>query len=174
MTKHRRRLDLVLEPEYVATLFADSLEELGEKRRLVDELENELSYYRRLLHGRLDLLRFELARRRGEETRSLIDALPDLLAGGLTGQEPGQANPLGRLRGDFTPQFPDVERRFSRITDDDFLTRLPDFTDSDLEQIQSDLNEIEEDLSNTRNRLHDAHDAIVAELAVRYQAAGSA
>lgn len=174
MTTHRRRLDIVLEPEYIESLDTETLEELGEKRRLVDELENELSYYRRLLHSRLDLLRFELGRRRGEESRSLIDALPDLLAGGLTGGDGGHGNPLGRLRGDFTPPFPEVERRFNRITDDDFLTRLPDFSDADLEEIRSDLDAIEVDLSGTRSRLHDVHDAIVAVLAVRYQAADSA
>lgn len=173
MTVHRRRLDIVLEPDYVGALFADSLEELGEKRRLVDELENELSYYRRLLHGRLDLLRYELARRRGEETRSLIDALPDLLAGDLTGAGPGHGNPLGRLRGEFTPAFPEVERRFNRITDNDFLTRLPELTDADLEGIQSEFESMEEEISNTRGRLHEVHDAIVAELAARYQAADS-
>ncbi len=173
MTVHRRRLDMVLEPDYIGTLLADSLEELGDKRRLVNELENELSYYRRLLHSRLDLLRFELARRRGEETRSLIDALPDLLAGGLTGDGPGRGNPLGRLRGDFAPAFPEVERRFNRITDNDFLTRLPELTKADLEEVERELGEIEDDLSGTRARLHEVHDAIVAELGVRYQAADS-
>jgi len=49
---------------------------------MCDDLEGELSYYRRLLHGRLDLLNFELRRRSGEETRSLIEALPEILADG--------------------------------------------------------------------------------------------
>lgn len=174
MTSHRRRLDIVLEPEYVEDLVSDSLEALGDKRRLVDELENEVSYFRRLLHGRLDLLRFELARRRGDETRSLIDALPELLAGGLVGDSGGGGNPLGRIRGDFAPKLPDVERRYARITEDDFLTRLPELTVDDLESIESDLEGIEVDLSNTREQLHSVHDAIVAELGARYRTADSA
>ena len=45
------------------------------------ELDVELSFYRRMLHGRMDLLSFELRRRSGEETRSLMEALPEILAG---------------------------------------------------------------------------------------------
>ncbi len=57
------------------------LKELRSRRDLADTVETELSYYRRLLHGRMDLLAFEQRRRRGEETRSLIDALPEILTG---------------------------------------------------------------------------------------------
>lgn len=174
MTEQRRRLDTVLDPEYTASLSSDPMEVLSEKRSIVGQIENELSYYRRLLHGRLDLLRFEQARRRGEESRSLIEALPELLAGGLTGPAGENGNPLGRLRGDFVPEFPEVERRFSRITDDDFLIRLPELTDDDLAQIHTELEEIEQDVSGTRSQLHEVHDAILAELAVRFQAADSA
>lgn len=174
MTSQRRRLDIVLEPEYVEDLPLDSLEGLGDKRRLVDELETEVSYFRRILHSRLDLLRFELARRRGEETRSLIDALPDLLAGGLVGDPGGGGNPLGRIRGEFAPKLPEVERRYARITEDDFLTRLPELSASDLEVIESDLEAIGVDLSSTREHLHSVHDAIVTELGARYRAVDSA
>lgn len=81
---------------------------------------------------------------------------------------------MGRIRGEFAPELPEVERRYARITEDDFLTRLPELTENDLEVIQADLVELETDLSDTRDRLHNVHDAIVAELGVRYQAADSA
>jgi hypothetical protein len=80
LEKHRRRIDQVLDPEYVADLRELPLDELRVRRSTCDDLDGELSYYRRVLHARMDLLAFELRRRSGEETRSLIEALPDILA----------------------------------------------------------------------------------------------
>ncbi|MEX0789347.1 MAG: hypothetical protein WD178_01075, partial [Actinomycetota bacterium] len=77
----RRRIDQIQEPEFLTGLSSLPLKELRSRRDLADTVEIELSYYRRLLHGRMDLLAFEQRRRRGEETRSLIDALPEILTG---------------------------------------------------------------------------------------------
>jgi hypothetical protein len=79
--QRHRRLDQVLAPEFTADIEAFDLDELRRRRNLADEVETELSYYRRLLHGRMDLLAFEQRRRRGEELRSLIEALPEILVG---------------------------------------------------------------------------------------------
>jgi len=59
-------------------------------KRLIDELtheENEVSYRRRLLHGKIDILRAELvARLKATEGKSVLDAvdvesLTEILAG---------------------------------------------------------------------------------------------
>ena len=63
MTEHRRRIDQIMEPSFVDGLGDLSLDELRDRRRMCDDVENELSYYRRMLHGRMDLLR-RLVRRR--------------------------------------------------------------------------------------------------------------
>ena len=67
-------------PEFSSDLDEVTLDELRRRRHLCDELDSELSYYRRMLHGRMDLLAFEIRRRSGEETRSLIEALDEILA----------------------------------------------------------------------------------------------
>ena len=76
MNPRRRRIDEATDEAFIADVEARSTDELREKRELLDDLDTELSYYRRMLHGRMDLLEFELRRRSGEETRTLLEALP--------------------------------------------------------------------------------------------------
>ena len=168
----RRRIDVVLDPAYVDDLGSYSLDELGVMRTEVDELENELSFYRRVLHGRLDVLRFEVRRRSGEDSRSIIEALPELLAAGTGGN--GQGNALDRLHADFAPELPEVERRFSRVMDDDVLTRLPELGDDDLALALEELGTLEAQISGQRTQLHDIHDLLVTEIAGRHVAADPA
>ena len=49
----RRRIDQIREPEFVADLANLPLKELRSRRDLAEAVETELSYYRRLLHGRM-------------------------------------------------------------------------------------------------------------------------
>ncbi|MCJ7779680.1 MAG: aerial mycelium formation protein, partial [Acidimicrobiia bacterium] len=65
----RRRIDQVTDPAFVQDLGLLSMEELRDRRRVLDDLDTEFSFYRRMLHGRMDLLSFEMKRRSGEETR---------------------------------------------------------------------------------------------------------
>src|SRR5690554_5280535 len=114
----RRRIDQVLDPAFLADLDDLDLEELSRRRRLADDVENELSYYRRLLHGRMDLIRFEQRRRRGEESRSLIEALPQILS-----DRERPESPRGRHVVTDLPPLPDVGRReVDQVLGDDVLT----------------------------------------------------
>ena len=60
MEPRRRRIDLVTDPAYVQDLGSLSMDELREHRIVLDDLDTELSFYRRMLHGRMDLLSFEI------------------------------------------------------------------------------------------------------------------
>lgn len=161
----RRRIDQVLDPEFVDDLTSLDLDELRSRRDLAEGVETELSYYRRLLHGRMDLVQFEMKRRSGEETRSLIEALPQVLAAGeSTG---GQ---VGRLRGQFSPDLPDERHRsLDRILSDGYLAMLPDIEDSDLSQIQVSLADAEREVSGQRRNVQDVFDTLQAELTARYR-----
>lgn len=165
----RRRIDVVLDPSYVDGLDGRTVAELGAMRVEVDELENELSFYRRVLHGRLDVLRFEQRRRRGEDDRPILDVLPELLSAGMDGGPVGTSD-LGRLRAEFAPELPEVERRFARVMDDDILTRLPEIDDDGLVREIDELVALEGDISARRTRLHEVHDAIVVEIGGRHVA----
>ncbi|MFQ5947284.1 MAG: hypothetical protein ACE5KX_00305, partial [Acidimicrobiia bacterium] len=166
MSKDKRRsVDQVVAPEFVAGLESIPIDELRVRRKLCNEVDTELSYYRRLLHGRMDLLAFERRRRAGEEERTLLEALPDILAGSERGVEPmGRSVPV---------ELPDLPARGQRTVDkvlaDDFLARLADTNDEELEEMQVLLTELESKVSRQRRSAYEACDRIHNELTRRYR-----
>lgn len=165
MSPHRRRLDVILDPGFVDDLPELDLDEVRSRKQIADEVETELSYYRRLLHGRLDLLAFELRRRAGEETRSLIEALPDVLGGH---EQAAGGSP--RIPTVFAPDLPETRRRnIDRVLDDDFLSRLPSLGDEELVEIKETLIEAERGISESRRAVQKVADVLHDELIRRYK-----
>jgi hypothetical protein len=166
VSDHRRRIDTVLEPEYLADIDDVDLDELRQRRESAEDVETQISYYRRLLHGRMDLLDFELRRRRGEETRTLLEALPEILATGMVlGSEPN----LRHL--ETMPPLPTTtgRRLIDRIMDDGVLTQLPELTQEELTEAIERLEEVEAQLSVQRRELHTVIDALQEEIISRYR-----
>lgn len=167
MPQHRRRIDRVLDPAFTADIGEVDVAELRDRRRLLDVLDTELSYYRRVLHGRIDLLDFELRRRAGTESRSLIEALPEILADPPSGKT---TNPLDRELSIEAPELAGEGRRdVDRALSDDFLARLPVLGDEELASIRDSLSSTERTISEQRRAVHDAHDLITGELTRRYR-----
>lgn len=161
MTTHRRRLDQVLDDEFLAGVDGLDRDELRSRRLLAREVENELSYYRRLLHGRMDLLRFEQRRRRGEETRSLIEALPQILA---DRDRPSATH--GRLAMTDLPPLPDEGRRpIDQVLGADVLGRLDELDDDRLEAVIGELGQLEEEISSQRRTVQAVVDRLAGLLA---------
>lgn len=168
LDQNRRRIDVIVEDSFADELEAVALDDLRDRRRLCDTVDTELSYYRRLLHGRMDLLAFEMRRRTGEETRSLIEALPEILADPGGGNEPGDL-PAKALSIE-APDVPTTGRRdIDRVLEDDFLAHLPTLDDEEIEGIQSMLGEAESEISAQRRRVYDAYERIQSELSRRYR-----
>lgn len=166
MNENRRRIDVVLEPQYLEGLDELDLDELRKRRHTTEDVESQISYYRRLLHGRMDLLNFELRRRGGEEERTLLEALPEILASGMIlGNEPNLKHietmpPLPTKTG---------RRLIDKIMDDGILTRLPDLTDDEVVEALDRLRDVETELSNQRRQLHGVIDTIQDEIVARYR-----
>jgi hypothetical protein len=162
----KRGIDVVKSPDFLGDVEALPLDDLRTKRALCDRLDTEYSYYRRQIHGRMDILAFELRRRSGEEDRSLIEALPEILAG-PGGEEPA---PTGRQITVKLPELPDIGRReIDRILEDDFLAHLPELSGEDLEVIQAQLTEAEHEVSEDRRIVFEAFERLQAELTRRYR-----
>ncbi len=117
------------------------------------------------MHGRLDLLGFELRRRSGEETRSLIEALPEILSG--DDDTPREAIPKSLPIE--LPYDGERGRGIDQVLDDDFLTHLPSVDDEELRRIEADLIATERTVSTQRKAVYDALDAILEELTRRYR-----
>lgn len=162
----RRRIDQVLDPEFVSDVEELDLDEVRARRQLAGDVENELSYYRRLLHGRMDLIRFELRRRTGEETRSLIEALPEILAD----PEPTGNHRTGRYEVPELPTLPDVgKREIDHILGGDVLLRLNELDDDALSSALDAIAEMETEISDQRRSVQKVEDRLVEELAARYR-----
>ncbi|HSM44832.1 MAG TPA: aerial mycelium formation protein [Acidimicrobiia bacterium] len=166
MTDKRRRIDIVLEPEYLEGLPDLDLSEVRRRRDTAEDVEAQISYYRRLLHGRMDLLDFEQRRRRGDEERSILEALPDILAKGMIlGSEPA----LRHI--ETMPPLPSVtgRRLIDKIMDDGVLANLPELADEEITEALERLREVEKQLSGQRRQLHQVIDTLQDEMVSRYR-----
>lgn len=164
--QQRRRIDQVLAPGFVADMADLELDELRSRRDLAEEVEREYSYHRRLIHGRMDLLAFELRRRRGEETKTLIEALPEIIAAGLNGASAGNYRHLS-----VEVNLPDVSgrREIDQVLDDDALVRVTTMDEAELSDVQMALADVEATVSERRRSLHAVIDTLQAEIIARYK-----
>lgn len=166
MNDQRRRIDIVREPEYLESLSGLELSELRQRRHTAEDVEAQISYYRRLLHGRMDLLNYELRHRDGEEERTLLEALPEILASGMVfGEEPN----LKRI--EIMPPIPSKtgRRLIDKIMDDGVLTQLPDLSNDEIREALDRLREVETEMSNQRKQLHSVIDTLQNEIVDRYR-----
>lgn len=156
----QRTLDRILDPGYVTGLEQLGVEDLRARREEAEREEAWLSYIRRMLHGRIDIMQGHAAITTGGELD--LDALVASLAGQMG---PGQHqapvdvvdSPGGGRRA--------VERLIARTGLDDPSTLTETERAQRLEQLQS----MERDVSEARNRVHQVQDRLTAELARRYR-----
>ena len=85
-------VDALLEPAFLENATTQPMSEVRRLRREAEQQEVNLSYTRRLLQGRLDIVRRELQRRSEHDGRSLVDLLPEI----LSEKGRGPAHGLGR------------------------------------------------------------------------------
>lgn len=166
VTDKRRRIDIVLEPEYLEGLSDLELNEVRRRRDTAEDVEAQISYYRRLLHGRMDLLDFEQRRRQGEEQRSILEALPEILAKGMIlGSEPN----LKHI--ETMPPLPSVtgRRLIDKIMDDGVLANLNELADEEISEAIDRLRDVETQLSGQRRQLHQVIDTLQDEIVSRYR-----
>ena len=161
-----RRIDRVLSEGYLEGLGELPLAEVRDLRNEAEQEEADLSYLRRLLQGRVDIIRAELARRRGEfgESESIIDQLPSILA-----DDRGPARGLGRHTV-IEPSRVDEHRRLvERLVADSDLSALAGRTADQLEETLVRFGEHEKEISEQRRKVQTVMDACAAEITRRYR-----
>jgi len=162
-------LDRLLDPDYLSDLQHRPVEEVRTKREECRRIEDALSYVRRQVQGRLDIVAAEVARRAEgkppSDASALIEQLPEIL--GHNVQAPG----LGRL-----PTSLEVPEELDSITVElegilhfTSLTGLGDISDDELRELVDRLTEYERTVSDRRRALHDHLDALQAEIVRRYK-----
>jgi len=161
-----RRIDRVLSEGYLDGLASLPLSEVRELRDQAEQEEADLSYLRRLLQGRVDIINAELARRRGDvaDGGSIIDQLPRILA-----DERSPARGLGRHTV-IEPSRVDEHRRLvERLVGDSDLSALAGRTAEQLEETLERFGDQERQISEQRHAVQIVMDAAAHEITRRYR-----
>lgn len=162
-------LEALLAPGYLEGLPSLAIAEIRYRRDQASEVEVRLSYVRRLIQGRLDIVLAEVERREsgliGGDIADLVDRLPEILSDRV--RSPG----LGRLPTLLAPA--DLEGaevdRLDTIVDADQLGTLPQLDVEEVRSMARELAEFEREVSVGRKALHEVIDRLQDELVRRYR-----
>lgn len=143
-----------------------SLEELREIREQLQEVETGLSFGRRMVQGRLDIVMAEVQRRRdGGRPDDVMERLPDVLAQHTRGG--GTPRPV---RDHDLPPFTDtLVDEMDRIIGTLDLTSLAEVDSAELGEVVDGLELFERQVSVKRHELHRLIDELQEEIVGRYR-----
>ncbi|WP_244304097.1 ABC transporter substrate-binding protein [Streptomyces lydicus] len=139
------------------------LPELRVVRRDSQQEEADLSYLRRLLQGRIDILRAEIARRTAQHS-PLLDRLPEILA-----DLPSRHRSSARHVTLGTPHSEEYRRLAEEMLGEVELSDLTARTDQELQDAMGRLIRYERQVSQRRSSLQRTTDDCSAEIARRYR-----
>jgi hypothetical protein len=176
-------IDQLLSADYLNGIAELPMAELRERRQACQEVETSLSYFRRLIQGRLDIVHAEMSRREtGDEASGLgdlIERLPSILAEHAAG---GAAAPAGTGAGgpplSGRGPLPEViapadvgelAQHLDAVVDADRLASLPSRTDDEVRALADQLTDLERTVSAQRRGLHERIDALQDEIVRRYK-----
>ncbi|HEX7275984.1 MAG TPA: hypothetical protein VF244_01285 [Acidimicrobiales bacterium] len=163
-------VERVLGPDPVADLSSISVEEIRVQRDECRRVEDKVSYLRRLVQGRLDIVSADL-RRRAEGTDpsdmpSLVDQLPGILGDRVRGPGTGP----GRLPSSILPpDDDDLLAELDAVASPGTLDSLSSLSDDEVQDLAARFTELENRVSQRRRALFSRIDALQAELARRYK-----
>ncbi|MER5493824.1 RsiG family protein [Streptomyces sp. LE64] len=147
----------------VPDLAALTLPELRGLRRDAQRDEADLSYVRRLLHGRIDILCAELARRAGPEA-PVVDRLSEILA-----DQPARQRSSARHVTLGPPHGEEYRRLAADMLGEVELSDLAARTDQELRDARGRLVRYEQQVSGRRQSLQRIADGCGAEITRRYR-----
>ncbi len=164
-------LERLSAPDYLQDLADRSLEDLRAMRAECDRAETAVSYLRRLVQGRLDVVQ-EILRRTGASAADLhevVEKLPAIIGSG----PPRPAGP-GRLPTRLAPDMEVIEDEDLTADIDAVLApgrigELPGMEPSALRELSEELVELEGRVSAQRKELHVRIDAVQGEIVRRYK-----
>lgn len=160
--------DRILDPSYLSDLESASTAEVRSRRDECRELEGELSYARRLLQGKLDILSHEL-RRRSEGSdggddgiRQLIRRLPSILS-----DEPPPVSQHRLVDTELPANAGKHRRQIDQLATG--LANIGTLSKEELSNLVDRLSSAEREISTDRRRAQQVIDGLNAELVRRYR-----
>lgn len=164
----RRRIDRVLADGFADEPGELALDELRRRRREAEQEETDLSFTRRLLQGRLDILRAESVRRAGGDSGPLVERLADILADSVR-----RDRGLGRHLDTEPSRLNERRRVVEQVIADVGISDVSALDDAGLDAAVTRLSDLERSVSEQRARVQAVLDRLTAEVGRRY-ADGSA
>ena len=169
MPSHKDERDRILSGTYLDGIETRSLAEIRSMRTECQEAEVALSYLRRLIQGRLDIVHTypEHSGSGGTpDLAALVDDLPGILSSG-----PGRPPGPGHLPQLLTPdtEESDLTAELDAALGPDQIASLADLGTDQLREIATRLEAIETRLSSDRRALHERIDYLQAELVDRHK-----
>jgi hypothetical protein len=169
MTSHKDEFDRILTSTYLDGVESRSLGDIRSMRTECQEAEVALSYLRRLVQGRLDIVHAYLEHPGSDEPpdlSALVEELPGILSSG-----PGRPPGPGHLPQLFTPdtEESDLTADLDAVLGPDQIASLAEVGTDQLREIATRLEAIETRLSSDRRALHERIDLLQAELVERHK-----
>ena len=165
------RIQELLADDYLAELDARALDDLRAMKAECTDVENALSYLRRLAQARIEILEAESDRRaKGGSVGDLVKDLPRILSAesGRSAIADTRVPPPDAAVVEL--QWPDQREQ---LVADTTLANLPLIPDAELATTISRLKDFERELSMLRKGMHGVIDTLEREIAAR-QVAGTA
>ncbi|MDQ4097397.1 MAG: aerial mycelium formation protein [Actinomycetota bacterium] len=160
-------LERILSDGYLGDLAGLDASALRARRAETQDVEAKLSYLRRLVQGRLDIVRAELDRRaggKGGDLSDLVEQLPQILA------DRSRAPGPGRMPTNLAPpEDDDLTAELDAISGPNGLGSLPDLSEDELRTVVSRLADLERRVSTQRRAVFDVIDTLQAEITRRYE-----
>ena len=164
LTGGKRRIDKVLASNYLEGLDQLPLDEIRSLRDDAGQEETDLSYLRRLLQGRIDIVSAEISRRAGGHDTGIVGELPRILADGPRSQSRG----LGRHQVSEPSNAGSTRRAEEQVAAMD-VTDLGSHDDDEVKALLEGLRATESDISLRRRAVQGVYDAASAEITRRYR-----
>lgn len=160
----RRRVDKVLAADFLDGLETIPMPELRARRHEAEQEEADLSFLRRMLHGRMAIVQAEIARRASESDGMVVDDLVSIL-----GDEERSTRGSGRHI-TVSPSRVDEHRRdVEQVVADATLSDVEARTDDELREAMDRLKAHESEVSEVRRDVQRVMDALSAEVGRRYR-----
>lgn len=160
-----RRIDRIRDPSYLDGIEGQSLEDVRARRDECMAEREYLSLLRRLVQGRAEILKAELASRGSDDARPLVDRLSEILASDQPVTSRGEALKVS---------LPEEEmllarRRIERLVADAGISDPSELDDDRLKEAVDVFAGEEREVSAQRGDVHRVLDALQDELKRRYK-----
>lgn len=161
--------DRLASEDFLHALDRRPMRELRAMRTACGQIEAQLSFARRLVQGRLDIVEAERVRRNkglpASNLAELVAALPEMLSGRV--QCDGASVFRARDIGDH--EDPTLEAKLDAIMDGGSLVSLPSSSDTHLATVALQLTDFERQVSRQRRHALAAFDTLSAEVIRRFR-----